>query len=297
MSGYAILYNKQQHELRQQKENQMKVERIRIDQIDAKENVREATSHRLTSLMSSIEQHSLLEPIGVHREKNGRYSIMYGNRRFAACFKLGWKTIPSILYTDQDAKNIHLKNMVENVQRENISPAELGRMCEKLTKLNPPMATGEIAARLNLPETTIKNVMSVYQQLPEIYRERVSFAHRKNVKGALTVTAANRILAVKAQLGLNKADVTRLLDHTQVDNLSHEDIKVTAMLMKGKTTIAEALEKRKAYKIYRVDVVALQDEIESLAAKADVSPINYLGQIIVGLQKPITKPSFVSLKK
>lgn len=275
----------------------MRVERIEIDKIVATENSRADASQGLTQLMNSIQQHGLEQPIGVNMEGRGKYKIMYGNRRLAACTKLGWKTIPAVLYTDINEKDQLVKNLVENIQRENVSPGEIGRICEILeTKMK--MTAGEIAARLNMTESTIKSVIKVYKSIPQEYRDKIAFSPRggnrqNKMKGAISVSAATRVLAVKGTFGLNTRSVKKLLEYTKVASLSNEDIKIMAFLMQGGATLDQAIEKRKEYKVYRVDVVGIKDEITSLAKESKCAPLSFLAQVCYGMQNPITKPSFV----
>jgi len=67
------------------------VDRVRTDGVeyDAKE---------IEALARSIETKGLLQPIIVSRDAQGdSYCILAGDKRFAACKKLGWKTVPVIV--------------------------------------------------------------------------------------------------------------------------------------------------------------------------------------------------------
>lgn len=77
----------------------------------------------LASLASDIKAHGLLQPIIV-RPYNGRFAIVSGHRRLAACKLLSLKSIAAVIrdLTEQEAYEI---NLTENVQREDLSPGEI----------------------------------------------------------------------------------------------------------------------------------------------------------------------------
>lgn len=76
----------------------------------------------LQELAESIKQHGLISPILV-QEKNGRYVIVAGERRWRAAKLAGLKEVPVIVrsYTDCEIAEISL---IENVQREDLNPIE-----------------------------------------------------------------------------------------------------------------------------------------------------------------------------
>lgn len=71
-------------------------------------------------LIDSIEQHGLKQPIGVQMQENGRWLLVFGERRYRACHSLGHNTIQAVV-TDGDPLEIAL---IENLQREDLSVFE-----------------------------------------------------------------------------------------------------------------------------------------------------------------------------
>lgn len=272
----------------------MKVKRIKISEINHVENSRADSGKKIQDLMSSIQKDGLLEPIGVNYEKTGTYTIMYGNRRLEAVTKLGWTTIPAVLHSGLDVKDFHIKNMIENVQRENISPVEVGRICDNLIR-KEKMTLGEIAVRLNYSESTLKSLMHVYTELPESIRDKVTF-HKRGMKRAGTFTVSNviKVLNVRGETGLGRSDLNKLLEYSRVNELSNEDIKIVSYLMKEGLKLNQALERRNDYRSYRIDVIAIRDEVDSLAKKENIPTNSYMSQIFYGLKSPVTKPNFIS---
>jgi ParB family chromosome partitioning protein len=112
----------------------------------------------LQELMQSIEELGLLSPIKVRTTKDGRYKIIYGNRRYKACKTLGLQTIPCIVSNVTDELEIYLEQIAENLTREGFSPIEEAEAFNKL--LNDPRfssSTKYLSSKLGKPESYIKN--------------------------------------------------------------------------------------------------------------------------------------------
>ena len=76
----------------------------------------------LVSLSESIREKGVIQPIVVR--KNGEtYEIVAGERRWRAAQKAGLKTVPAIIKDLSDQETLEIA-LVENLQRENLSPIE-----------------------------------------------------------------------------------------------------------------------------------------------------------------------------
>ncbi|BBH20577.1 hypothetical protein Back11_19220 [Paenibacillus baekrokdamisoli] len=112
----------------------------------------------LEELMKSIEELGLLSPIKVRTTPDGRYKIIYGNRRYKACKMLNRPTIPCIVSTVTDEMEIYLEQIAENLTREGFSPIEEAEAFNKLlndTKFSS--STKFLSSKLGKPEAYIKN--------------------------------------------------------------------------------------------------------------------------------------------
>ncbi|KQN97056.1 ParB/RepB/Spo0J family partition protein [Paenibacillus sp. Leaf72] len=112
----------------------------------------------LQELITSISELGLLSPIKVRKTDNGRYKIIYGNRRYKACIALGKPTIPCIVSTMTNEMDIYLEQIAENLTREGFSPIEEAEAFHKL--LNNEKFSSSVkflASKLSKPESYIKN--------------------------------------------------------------------------------------------------------------------------------------------
>ena len=86
----------------------------------------------LTELASSIREHGVLQPILV-RPTGSKFELIAGERRWRASGMAGRETIPAIVveFDDQTALEV---SIIENLQREDVSPLEEAAMFRKMTE-------------------------------------------------------------------------------------------------------------------------------------------------------------------
>lgn len=85
---------------------------------------------RLNELAASIREVGLLQPIIV-RPLNGEFEVVLGERRYRASQQAGLEKIPVIIREYSDDAVVQL-NLIENVQREDLSAIEKGKVCRYL---------------------------------------------------------------------------------------------------------------------------------------------------------------------
>jgi ParB family chromosome partitioning protein len=90
----------------------------------------EVNVERLNELAASIREVGLLQPIIV-RPSNGEFEVVLGERRYRASQQAGLDKIPVIVREYSDDEVVQL-NLIENVQREDLSAIEKGKVCRYL---------------------------------------------------------------------------------------------------------------------------------------------------------------------
>src|SRR5581483_1458611 len=85
---------------------------------------------QLQQLADDIYAHGLLQPIVV-REHHGKYTVIAGHRRRFACEMAGLKEVPCIVGQADDDQVTEMQ-LAENLQREDLSAADVGRILVKL---------------------------------------------------------------------------------------------------------------------------------------------------------------------
>jgi ParB family chromosome partitioning protein len=90
------------------------------------------TFNDIDDLADSVRAHGLLQPIVVRRIDSG-YELVAGHRRLAAVQQLDWVKVPAIV-RDEDPDDAYILTLVENLQRENLSPKEAAATLEVLIR-------------------------------------------------------------------------------------------------------------------------------------------------------------------
>ncbi len=104
-----------------------------IGEIDvADTNVRKTGQTKgLDELMDSIKEFGLFQPVTVFA-KGTRYKLLVGQRRYLACRKLGWTTIPAFIVKSMSEKNQTIVSFGENVHRNKLPYEDSIQVCNKL---------------------------------------------------------------------------------------------------------------------------------------------------------------------
>ncbi len=130
---------------------------LSLDRLDPDRDQPRRDLGNLTELAMSIQEHGLLQPLIVEAVGGGRYRILAGERRFAACRSLGQETAPCIVRTVAEHSRLALQ-LIENLHRKDLHPVEEARAIKRLAnEFN--LSQRELAQRLG------KSLSSINQEL------------------------------------------------------------------------------------------------------------------------------------
>lgn len=119
---------------------------------------------KIEELATTISEHGLLQPIVVRKADGDCYEIIAGERRFRAVKSLGWSAIPAIV-RDMDDDTTAALALIENLQREQLSPIEEAEAYDRLLALNG-LTQDALAKSLGKSQSTIANKLRLLK-LPE----------------------------------------------------------------------------------------------------------------------------------
>jgi len=88
--------------------------------------------HGINELAASLVAHGLLQPVVVRRRGAG-YELVAGHRRLEAARLLGWTEIAAVVRDETDDQ-AYILTLVENLQREDLSPKEEASALEVLVR-------------------------------------------------------------------------------------------------------------------------------------------------------------------
>ncbi|MBO5782926.1 MAG: ParB/RepB/Spo0J family partition protein [Clostridia bacterium] len=137
----------------------------------------------LSELSASIKEHGVIMPIIVNKDREGRYMIIAGERRFRAAKMAGLITVPAIVkqYTPRQIEEISL---IENLQREDLNPIEAAMAMKRLMD-EYSLTQEDLSERIGKSRPAITNtlrLLSLPQEIVEMVREgKLSSGHARTL--------------------------------------------------------------------------------------------------------------------
>jgi ParB family chromosome partitioning protein len=123
---------------------------------------------QLEELANSLKEKGLIQPISVNRQGQG-YQLIAGERRWRAAQKAGFEIIPAIVFEIDSTEELMEIGLVENIQRENLSPIEEAEGYRALMD-KCFLTQQDVAERIGKPRSTIANLLNLLK-LPTTIQE------------------------------------------------------------------------------------------------------------------------------
>ncbi len=171
----------------------------------------------LEALADSIREHGIVQPVVV-RKLNGRYEIVAGERRWRAAEMAGLEEIP-VRIIDADENRVMELSLVENLQREDLSPLEAARGIRELVD-KFSLTQEQAAKKLGWSRAAVANKLRLLQ-LPE---EVLQMLH----SGLLSEGHARAILSVEdfeEQVHLARQCVDRGMSVREIEEMVRKILK------------------------------------------------------------------------
>ena len=207
----------------------------------------------LKDLANSIKERGVKSAISVRSNPNeaGRYIINHGARRYRASVLVGKTTIPANIDDDYSFSD----QIVENVQRADLTPQELAKAVEKLEK--DGFKKGDIATRLGKSNAWVTQY-SRLNKLPSVIAEAFESGKISDV------TVANELAKIYES---NPDDVQEVLNNEQ--EIGRSDVKNLKSFINSEVTEESNNEAQVDDKKY---TIADQDQPPKLADEKAIDP-------------------------
>ena len=166
----------------------------------------------LEELRQSIEIHGVIQPLTVRRLSTGYYQIIAGERRWRAAKAAGLTEIPAVIIEADDRKVMEI-GLIENLQREDLNPAEEARGYKVLME-EYGLTQEQLAQRMGKSRPAVANTLRLLA-LPEEIMAMLE-------EGTLSAGHARAILALpspEAQIACAKKVVEGQLSVRQTEAL------------------------------------------------------------------------------
>lgn len=177
----------------------------------------------IVELSKSIKEHGVIQPIVV-RPIGDKFEIIAGERRYKASCMAELKTIPAII-TDLNDKDSAEVALIENVQRENLTPIEEAISYKKILDMGY-ITQDALALKLGKTQSTVANKLRLLNLDDEVQEallnEKISERHARSLLKLSNKNQQKQMLEkiITERLTVRKAD-------EEIDKiLNGEDIKI-----------------------------------------------------------------------
>jgi ParB family chromosome partitioning protein len=199
----------------------------------------------LAELADSIREHGLIQPLIVHREADGHYTLIAGERRWRAAALAGLEEVP-VVVKDASPQDMLELALIENIQRDDLNPVEEALAYQQLMA-DFGMTQEQVAQKVGKSRPAVANTVRLLN-LPAAIQESV-------VEGAISGAHARALLPLdgqEVQITLMRAIIDLGLSVRQVEAL----VRVLSRLPGGEAQAAVVLTMVKhGYSVPQVEAI------------------------------------------
>ena len=174
----------------------------------------------LNELSESIKKYGVIEPIVV-RPIGDKYEIIAGERRYKACLLAGKTKVPAII-TSLDDKDSAEVALIENVQREDLTPIEEAVSYKKILEMGY-LTQEELAAKLGKNQGTVANKLRLLNLTDEVQEalleEKISERHARSLlklkDSKQQIDMLNKIIENRLTVRRTDEEIEKVLSNTE----------------------------------------------------------------------------------
>jgi ParB family chromosome partitioning protein len=144
------------------------VRQIPVDRIDSNPQQPRLAFNEdtLNELAASVREHGILQPILVRPLDGHRFQLIAGERRWRASKLAGLETIPALIEEIDDDTAMEIA-IIENLQREDISPLDEAAMYERMVREHG-YSIRKLADKLGKDKGYLENRLRLADAPPEV---------------------------------------------------------------------------------------------------------------------------------
>ncbi len=189
----------------------------------------------LSDLADSIRIHGIIQPLTVRRLASGYYQIIAGERRWRAAKEAGLLEVPALIIEADDRKVMEI-GLIENLQREDLNPAEEARGYRVLMEEHG-LTQEQVAEQMGKSRPAIANTLRLLA-LPEdiltlVEEGRLSAGHGRAILAGSTAKiqriAAKKV--VEGQLSVRQTEaLMKVLERELVEKPAQAEDPILSYL-------------------------------------------------------------------
>lgn len=176
----------------------------------------------VSGLAATIAERGLLQPLGVVNLGGGRYRVVYGGRRRAAAEQLGLERVPCIVL-DEDDPDLLLRQLIENVQRQDLNDLEQARayarlrarLAEERGKLPEGELDEAVGSAVGLSGRTVRRYLGLLELPDEVQllvrRGELNVTQAQHLRRVASPRTQIELARFAAEEGMSAADLSKLV--------------------------------------------------------------------------------------
>jgi len=254
---------------------------IRLSPFEVRQKI-DKNSAEFRSLVNSIQEHGLLQPILVRPISHG-FEIVAGYRRFEACKTLRWRFIQCKIQDLSDKQTYEIQ-LTENIQRKSLDPIEEAEAFKRYVDEFGWGGVAELAKKIQKSEEYVSHRMQLLK-LPADAKQQL-------IQKALNVSQGLELLGIppESQSDIIQCVVEKKLTVRQIRQLKSESAQTSTY--NNERTQAQKVAKKTALALRvtlsRID--SLIDEAHNISDKKSRDElITYLMDIRYNIHDMVDK--------
>ena len=266
--GIDVLFHEYEQEAEQETGDESRIRFLDVGLIDPNRDQprKRFDQEKLEQLAQSIREVGVLQPLLV-AERNGRYQIIAGERRWRAARLAGLDQVPCVVREAEQLQRMQIA-LVENLQRDDLNPVETAMALQGLIT-QCAITQEEAAAKVGKSRPAVANLLRLLA-LPKELLDMVA-------QGSLSEGHARALLGLPEE-----ASQLRLAKRVVDEGLSVRQTEALVRLQR------EGSEKKKPTEAPRLAELGLLEEAarKALGVRATASGSSTSGKLILHYNSP-----------
>jgi ParB family transcriptional regulator, chromosome partitioning protein len=157
-------------------------------------------AERLAELAESLRHSGVVQPVVLRSRGDGGYELLAGERRWRAAQVAGLDSIPALIRDDLPDDEAFVVGLIENLQRESLSPMETAQGLKRLCELHQ-LTHEAIGHRIGKSREYVSNFLRLLNLAPAVQRAldlgELSLGHAKILAGLQAADQLSRLSEIR----------------------------------------------------------------------------------------------------